>query len=287
MPPPFFLPYLTSEFEALYEFVDFPFDTDLLGTLRNDQLFGSDSFQERIRGLAGNDTLQGFGGFVDLLFGGDGRDFLVSNASFASLYGGNGADTLVGNGDWNFLSGGSGNDVLIGRGEANQHRGGAGADVIRCGQGDDTLFYDSADVSWGSISATRADTVIGFDNEGDVIGALIPAEPEGELSDYLSSGHVIDPEGTVRNKAALSNWSLVLDAASQLAESELEFNWSAPGFFAINTDRGAEYAGVYMVKAYAVGGDDTAITADEIALVGIVNGHLTDDAFAVLGMDQH
>jgi Ca2+-binding RTX toxin-like protein len=105
-----------------------------------------------MHGLAGNDTLQGFGA-SDVLYGGGGHDLLDGGAGDDDMEGGTGDDTYIvdsfhdivveapGAGydqirsSADTLLGNDGNDVLDGLG---------GADSLEGGAGDDTYFIDNA-----------------------------------------------------------------------------------------------------------------------------------------------
>lgn len=121
--------------------VDRLFDiSDIIGTSGDDVIRGQDVEDQygmlighSFFGLDGDDALVGAFG-PDLLFGGQGNDFLngVGQSSFVSdrLFGGAGDDVLV---NTQVASGGAGNDVITSRGieGAAQTSGGDGNDVIR------------------------------------------------------------------------------------------------------------------------------------------------------------
>jgi Ca2+-binding RTX toxin-like protein len=67
---------------------------DLIGDTTNNNLAGSNSFNDFISGAGGDDNLAGFGG-ADHLIGGDGDDTLTGGAGFDTLEGGAGADTFI------------------------------------------------------------------------------------------------------------------------------------------------------------------------------------------------
>lgn len=174
---------------------------NLVGGAGNDLLVGTTfqgaapvglTFNNRLAGGPGNDTLQGLGG-DDVLDGGTGRDSLnggggVDTADYASrtaalrlsldgvandgalgendliaadvenLTGGLGADLLVGNAAANVLIGNGGNDTIRGGAGNDRLTGGAGQDKLYGEAGDDTLFARRA-----PADADRVDGGIGRD----------------------------------------------------------------------------------------------------------------------------
>lgn len=91
--------------------------------------------------------------FAVTLAGGDGKDWLESNAAANTLDGGPGADKLAGSGGDDALTGGDGDDEL---------QGGAGRDVLAGGPGNDLLRPDgnedpSADVVDGGPGVDTID----------------------------------------------------------------------------------------------------------------------------------
>lgn len=103
----------------------------------------------------------------NVLFGGDGNDFVAAAAGndFVSgdggddvLFGGSGDDTIFGGQDKDALVGGAGADELDGGSEADALVGGLGADQLRGGTGADYLFGDLPGV--GSPVGTDARPLI-------------------------------------------------------------------------------------------------------------------------------
>ncbi|HUE45741.1 MAG TPA: M10 family metallopeptidase C-terminal domain-containing protein [Aestuariivirgaceae bacterium] len=109
-------------------------DNTLLGGGGNDRLFG--------RG--GNDVLRGGGG-NDVLNGGPGQDRLIGGSGDDVLRGGGGNDRLFGGGGADRLIGGPGDDMLRGAGGADRLFGGGGNDVLRGDGGNDRLFGGGGD----------------------------------------------------------------------------------------------------------------------------------------------
>ena len=101
-------------------------------------------------GGAGNDWMR-LGLASGALAGGPGNDRLFGGpAGKQRLYGGPGSDLLVGGGGMDHLDGGPGNDRLNARGNP---RGAAHGDSISCGDGFDTVLFDT---SAGSLRWLRA-----------------------------------------------------------------------------------------------------------------------------------
>jgi Ca2+-binding RTX toxin-like protein len=98
-------------------------------------------------GTAGVDTLNGFSGYGDTLYGLAGNDTLNGNYGNDLLVGGDGADTLNGGFDDDYLQGDAGNDTLNGDAGNDTLEGGLGADVLSGDAGDDILYYDANDIT--------------------------------------------------------------------------------------------------------------------------------------------
>ncbi|MCT0208868.1 calcium-binding protein, partial [Synechococcus sp. CS-1332] len=86
---------------------------------------------------AGNDTLGGFNDMVNRIKGLDGNDLLQGGVLHDVLTGGNGNDTLKGGDGDDILDGGSGHDVLHGGRGKDRLVAGAGNDTLDGGEGDD------------------------------------------------------------------------------------------------------------------------------------------------------
>jgi Ca2+-binding RTX toxin-like protein len=100
--------------------------TLLLGTRRNDTLYGYADKPNQLSGKNGNDTLYG-GNLADILNGGAGMDRLLGYSGDDLLIGGDGNDVLYGYGGNDILKGGLGNDTI---------EGGYGADTYLFSKGD-------------------------------------------------------------------------------------------------------------------------------------------------------
>ncbi len=125
----------------------------------------TDNYGSQLRGLAGNDTINGLP-TRDTLDGDEGDDSLYGAADTDILNGGEGADTL---------SGGQGDDFLLGGADDDSMQGGAGNDTLLAGEGADTIEGGTGidSVSYNG-SASAVFLVIGGVSsgglaEGDVI----------------------------------------------------------------------------------------------------------------------
>jgi Ca2+-binding RTX toxin-like protein len=161
-----------------------------------ENLIGSESWGDTLKGDSGANRLMGGGGW-DVLMGRGGDDILdggsaTDTASYAdaasgvtvdlaiagpqetgegadalisieNLTGSEFADTLKGDGGWNHLIGGGGNDILMGRGGSNILDGGAGVD---------TVSYDGASVG----VTVELGSVSGGHGSGDGFDSLISIE---------------------------------------------------------------------------------------------------------------
>ena len=129
--------------------------------------------QERILGLAEDDTLTGGAG-NDRLHGGDGDDTLTGGAGNDRLHGGDGDDTLTGGAGDDRLHGGDGDDTLT---------GGAGDDILNGGNGRDRYYYGAVDLD-GSL-----DKILSFKTgvRGDILdlSEALQGATRNNLSDYF------------------------------------------------------------------------------------------------------
>jgi len=170
------------------------------GSNHADTLLGDDG-DNRFRGLAGADVMDGRGGI-------DEADYTLSpNGVIANL----GPDSYTGNvgfGDVTVLSGtardghgGSGsadllisiedlrgseiNDILVGSEDANRLRGEGGNDILVGGAGSDTFEWEFADQ--GTAVSPALDTVVDFDSAEDKLNLrdLLQGESHSTLEDYL------------------------------------------------------------------------------------------------------
>ncbi len=139
-------------------------------------------------------------GSATVLFGSEGGDVLVANASDlgSRLFGNGGGDQLWGAGGNDEIWGGAGRDIIRGAGGDDVLNGGAGNDLLVGGAGADRFVYDAP--GWGR------DEVFDFNRaEGDridlrgsgydfadlaitVIGTTTRVEVEGDRMDFYNVG---------------------------------------------------------------------------------------------------
>jgi Ca2+-binding RTX toxin-like protein len=134
----------------------------------------SNEGNDKLRGGAGNDVINGNGG-DDKLWGQAGQDQLSGGSDDDVLRGGGGSDTvqgdmgldiLRGNAGADMLDGGAGDDLLRGDGGADNLTGGMGQDSLWGGAGGDSfIFASAAETGLGVL----ADTITGFNSGSDKI----------------------------------------------------------------------------------------------------------------------
>ena len=116
----------------------------------NDEIYTYGGNDKIYGGPTGNDTLDGGNG-NDVVFGGTGNDIVRGGGGNDELYGGSEHDQVVG---------GTGNDTLY---------GGAGNDTLSGGAGDDKLFGGTGADTFVFEAASGADTIGGYDLNGDTL----------------------------------------------------------------------------------------------------------------------
>ncbi|QHQ33766.1 calcium-binding protein [Algicella marina] len=125
---------------------------------------GNDFFTTRHGTLVG-DVFAGAGD--DIVWGGDGDDFLDLGSGNDTGVGGAGQDELRGAAGNDIISGGLGDDELVGGGGADTLQGGAGDDILRDFGGDDLLNGGTGDDSLAGGAGT--DTFQFYRNAGNDI----------------------------------------------------------------------------------------------------------------------
>ncbi len=137
----------------------------LMGSAFDDRLTG-DARDNFLRGLAGNDRLDGGGG-VDVAVYADAPSSVNVNLATGVVSGGSGADTLV---NIEGVFGSTFTDVLVGDARDNLIQGDLGNDVLDGGAGFDTVRYSAAtagvtvNLATGTASGGQGnDTLTGFE----------------------------------------------------------------------------------------------------------------------------
>ena len=197
------------------------YDNNIWGNAGNDILMGRDG-DDRLFGHLGDDTL--FGNFgADLINGGDGIDMVsywtalegvtadmldqtantgeAAGDTYVQLENLNGSshdDILRGDNADNAIWGAAGDDLMVGRGGNDTLNGHLGMDTLDGGAGDDLLQGGSEADTF--IFTEGADTVLGFENDLDVI----------QIDDALWGGGLTEQE-VVDTYGSLVDGRVVLD----------------------------------------------------------------------------
>jgi Ca2+-binding RTX toxin-like protein len=211
---------------------------NLTGSYHGDMLEG-DEYVNTIKGLSGDDVLQGYGD-ADTIDGGDGIDTVIYGGSvlgvsvslfngvahggdaegdtlisIENLRGSNYADTLVGNNDANVLEGWGGKDNLKGAGGADTLVGGAAADQMTGGAGGDKFVLEA--LSDSGTNAANMDVIMDFNlADGDKIDL-----------------HSIDANATLPGNQA---FTFIEDGAFSAPGQVRYFDDGVDTFIGINTD---------------------------------------------------
>jgi Ca2+-binding RTX toxin-like protein len=110
---------------------------------------------EVVIGTAGNDKIEGKGGYYDGLFGDDGNDTITGGSGFDWIRGGEGSDVMNGLGGNDRLRGEQGNDTL---------NGGDGIDRADYRTSDDGVTIDLAQGLASNDGYGTIDTLVGIEN---------------------------------------------------------------------------------------------------------------------------
>ncbi len=140
--------------------------------------------------LTGDDLFHLKGGFVEILFLGDGNDSAFGGGSFDSLYGGTGRDILHGDGGADQIFGGNQGDFLFGGGGNDRFYGGSGDDLINGGRGTDTMSGEQGHDTFVFRLGDGVDQIRDFDLARDVID--LPDQPYVFVGSTLIYGPGVD-----------------------------------------------------------------------------------------------
>jgi hypothetical protein len=131
---------------------------DRIGTDGPDEL-SSPNRAERVYGLFGNDRMLGSGTRATCLFGGAGDDLLNLNAGGGVAWGEEGRDTVYGSQLGDVVDGGRDRDAMLtGAGPDKITSRDRLAEVVHCGDGEDIVRGDAADLYIGCESVTATGT---------------------------------------------------------------------------------------------------------------------------------
>jgi Ca2+-binding RTX toxin-like protein len=139
----------------------------LRGGPGDDKLFG-DRGSDSVYGDAGNDTLRGgndLSADLDLVFGGDGRDYMPDEAGPEVLLGGAGDDRIGGQLGRNIVIGGTGRDIVSGGPVSDAPAGNHGGVVIG-----ETTIHDNNEVALRALLAEWASSASFADRVNHLLG---------------------------------------------------------------------------------------------------------------------
>ncbi|MEU7903654.1 calcium-binding protein [Actinoplanes sp. NPDC049118] len=167
----------------------------LTGGPGRDTLWGG-AGADVLRGLGGIDFIHGdvsnagaTGGDIrteggnDVIYGGDGNDYIEANAGTNKVYGEAGNDEIHGSDRADILSGGSGNDSFWDYGGDDKIYGGTGNDTLRGGPGNDHLYGDAGNDTL--LGERGTDKLYGGTGDDELSGA--DADTTG-AADHLDGG---------------------------------------------------------------------------------------------------
>jgi chemotaxis protein histidine kinase CheA len=133
-----------------------------------------------IHGEAGNDAISGGSGLGELIFAGDGHDFVIAGVDGKEVFGAQGNDFILGSPDLDFLLGGEGDDWIEG------------------GEGFDTLAGDNSELFFNS-------TIIGHD-------VLFSGTNENDFDAESGDDIMVQGESVMRSEGMLGfDWATFQD----------------------------------------------------------------------------
>ncbi|WP_162551116.1 calcium-binding protein [Paenibacillus tepidiphilus] len=212
------------------------------GTEEADTLYGLSSYDDKVTGLGGNDTLYGYSG----------ND---------ALYGGNGDDTLFGGAGTDVLDGGAGNDYLLGNNDDYTYDYKAGDTyVFGKGYGQDRIYdYDTTTGNIDTIQmlVNPADIEV-LQQDGNLMLRIIGTGEQLTIRYYYNSSayqieRITFADGTVWGKAELE--ANVLTKGTEAADALYGLNGVNDNLYGYgNNDTLQGYSG--NDKLYGGDGDD-------------------------------
>lgn len=121
-------------------------DNPCVGTNRSDIMRGTNA-RDNMSGRGGNDEMFG-GGNSDTMRGGGAADIMRGESGRDRMYGNSGNDTMNGGPFGDRIFAGTGTDSVVGENGADHIDIADGVqDSVRCGNGNDTVVVDRADVT--------------------------------------------------------------------------------------------------------------------------------------------
>lgn len=180
------------------------YSQEIIGTEDADAFDHSDDTDPKaIFGFLGNDQLSGTG-LSDHIEGGEGDDWINTNAGDDYGYGGDGNDSLYGLGGNDSLAGGLGNDfvegnngddALVGNEGNDTIAGGGGVDNIWAGEGDDLISTDRLDAA-ADFTRGQGEAVNAQGGNDTIFASLQDVISTGEGADDVSLiSHTATPDG--------------------------------------------------------------------------------------------
>ncbi len=149
------------------------------GGLDNDLLYGT-AGNNTIKGQSGNDTISGGTG-SDTIYGGNGNDQLLGGKGNDTIYGGSGNDLIKGHDGNDDLVGDEGNDTIDGGNGDDRLWGTSGSNVLRGQDGNDIIY-----------GGTQKDTIWGGAGEDQLLGGSGNDIIHGEADNDIIKGNAGD-----------------------------------------------------------------------------------------------
>ena len=267
------------------------FKLNVTGSANSDSVEGT-NLADTFNLGAGDDTVYADAvdgqGAADVINLGAGDDFAVGGQGADTINGGDGDDSIFGGSDAtgpgtpddtadgaDIIDAGAGDDFVY---------GGAGNDRITLGSGADTVVFshiDTYDVGTANLNVqlNGRDTVTDFNlSDGDALGF---GNPNGSVLDLDGSNGTVDDFSVVQSidlagggRATLEGEVMVVQTQSVGSENNATVaGWltaATTGGVVVTGNEGAHTLYVWNVNNSA-DGDTSAITGDDISLVGVIN----------------
>lgn len=246
------------------------------GTANNDIVYLGDGDDRFFTGAYG-----GVAGGVDLVCGGNGKDWIITEGTSSGIWGGSGNDSLAGNAATNVVYGGDGNDNIKGNGGTkDRYYGGAGSDslaftgtqaLLDGGYGADTaqlgltptagvrLDLPNQRLTWQGVNAR----VVSLEN------AFTSQFPDTLIGTAGANNFTVDPGDTVSTGGGADT----IDGV---------FGWGRPGTATINTGSGNDWVWIGFAANISLGSGADRVTIEPDA-TGTVDGGTGNDRFESKG----
>lgn len=275
----------------------------LMGGAQTEHLSGGDGndyiqsiWADYADGGEGNDTISGGG---DYMVGGRGDDLLIGDdGARQHLHGQEGNDTLIGGAHNEHLSGGKGDDHIqslwtdFADGGAGNDTISGGAEYATGGGGDDWIDCDAIMLvrgngghdSFAFASTGGTGTVQDFNAAADTLNFVQSGLPvgnadlvvDGAVEIASPGGHAASAE-LVLASGHFSEDITAVAAAAMIGSADDDYQAGQTALFAVNN---GFYTAVYLFTSSDA---DAAVSADELSLVGNIQGtrtYIDDYAFS-------